>query len=130
MNVRRLADSATAVWNPLDGLESARFPASIPVTPPWPSTCSAEPMRTPPEVWSEAGWDALYFVPYGDTHHYRYAFTSSGEGLSATFTASAFGDLDGDCVYSTFTRTGWIDPEAWGGPMPTMDPPQVFHELE
>jgi hypothetical protein len=117
MATRRMADSAVAAWYHADGEPTdpatARFPPSIRVTPPWPSVCSAEPMHVPSEVWSDAGWDILHFRPQWDDepHRYRYQFDSSGEGPNATFTATAFGDLDGDCVYSTFTRTGWIDPE-------------------
>ncbi len=41
-----------------------------------------------------------------DPHYYVYQFDSNGTGADATFTATAFGDLDKDGVLSTFQRTG------------------------
>jgi hypothetical protein len=44
-----------------------------------------------------------------DPHYYAYQYESSGVQASSVFTAYAFGDLDGDSTYSTFSRVGSID---------------------
>ena len=58
-----------------------------------------------PSAWDNATWAALRFE-ITDPHYYVYSFNSAGELAEATFTISAFGDLDGDGVMSTFQRTG------------------------
>lgn len=42
-------------------------------------------------------------------HFYQYQFTSEGEGDSARFMISAFGDLDGDGHKSRFQMEGYIE---------------------
>ncbi len=60
-----------------------------------------------PAAWTASPtWTELHFDP-GAPHHYAYSYDSSGTGSMAAFTASAFGDLDGDGRYSTFARIGW-----------------------
>ncbi len=58
--------------------------------------CDADP--TP---WQQIGWQELGFQPEGQ-HSYRYRFESAGTGDSASFVASAYGDLDCDGTQSTF----------------------------
>ena len=60
-----------------------------------------------PEIWDNAPkvWAALSFE-MDDQHYFVFAFDSAGEVLDATFTASAYGDLDCDADFSTFKRFG------------------------
>ncbi len=51
-------------------------------------------------------WDALHFS-MADPHYYAYQFDAAGFDNDAQFTASAFGNLDGD-TYSTFVRFGSV----------------------
>lgn len=44
-----------------------------------------------------------------EPHFYQYAFESDGEGDNARFTASAFGDLNGDGRKSRFQMEGYIE---------------------
>lgn len=56
-------------------------------------------------------WVALGFS-MADPHAYHYAVEWSESADSCRFTVQAFGDLDGDGVYSTFTRAWRDDGEA------------------
>lgn len=44
-----------------------------------------------------------------EPHFYQYSFESDGEGDNARFTASAFGDLNGDGRKSRFQMEGYIE---------------------
>lgn len=65
----------------------------------------------PASLWTHPGWQAIELrtmLPH--RFHYRYV----GEEEDApqgrcNFTVQAFGDLDGDGVYSTFERSGMFD---------------------
>jgi prepilin-type N-terminal cleavage/methylation domain-containing protein len=60
-----------------------------------------------PTKYDGATWVALNFnIP--DPHNFRPAYASAGTGTSATFTGSAYGDLDCDLILSTFRRFGSI----------------------
>jgi hypothetical protein len=61
--------------------------------------------------WTTATWSALNFQ-MNDQHYFGYAYTSSGTGATAKFTASAHADLDCDGVLSTFERYGYGDASA------------------
>lgn len=59
--------------------------------------------------WHDSGtWDALKFG-IADPHYFAYQFDSSGIDAASQFTASAFGNLDGDAVFSTFVRFATVD---------------------
>ena len=110
MNVRRLFDSAVMYYDSeyvsQDGsFLPPQFPASILLMPTFvPCGDKEYPLDLD---WQQPTWDALNFA-MTDPHYYSYQFDSSGVGPGATFTASAFGDLDCDGIYSTFTRTGEV----------------------
>lgn len=89
-----------------------RFPVSAPLTPAGKSCCDPaldkdgnKRCDANPKAWDQQAWKDLTFE-LADPHYYQYAFDSSGEGNAATFTASAYGDLDCDGIYSTFQLTG------------------------
>ena len=43
-----------------------------------------------------------------DPQYYAYQYDSAGTQIGSTFTASAFGNLDDDTIYSTFVRVGSV----------------------
>ena len=60
-----------------------------------------------PAKYDGATWVALNFnIP--DPHNFRPTYLSAGTGTGATFTGSAYGDLDCDSILSTFQRYGSI----------------------
>ena len=94
------------------------------VTPPLTLNCNigpggrCVPVRSPSglgfydiDLWGTPMWDGLSFgQEQGHFYHYRYTATNTTTGFgSCQFTASAFGNLDNDAVYSTFERTGGAD---------------------
>lgn len=57
-------------------------------------------------VWKQLGFE----VVTAHAFHYDFKWTNSGTGFgTCQFTAQAFGDLDGDGVWSTFERSGAAD---------------------
>lgn len=66
------------------------------------------PYEPDPWRWESPTWQALAFAPEGP-HYYAYQYDSAGVRIGSTFTASAFGDLDGDGVFSTFVRVGRVE---------------------
>jgi len=72
----------------------------------WLALPSGEPHRYEPAAWSSSEtWVAVPFAPR-EQHHYSYQYDSNGLDDMSTFTATAFGDLDGDGRYSVFGRAG------------------------
>ena len=71
-----------------------------------------------PKVFTDNDvWNGLNFQ-MDDPHYYHYAFKwkNDPEGFgSCTFTVQAFGDLDGDGVYSTFERSGTANKDGVSG---------------
>lgn len=82
-----------------------------------------------PKLWSESNvWSQLGFELL-DPHYFHYNFKwrndASGQG-SCEFTVQAFGDLDGDGVYSTYERVG----SGVGGEVSSLGELQTTDELE
>jgi hypothetical protein len=86
-----------------DGTPINRLPVSAPLTPA--TVPCGEPTPVTAETWSHPTWRALRFDPT-DPVRYSYQFDSYGTHIGATFTISAFGDIDCDGTYSTFQRMG------------------------
>lgn len=65
---------------------------------------------------STTGWPCLKFSIKGP-QYYQYGYTATGTGIGTgdRFDANAFGDLDGDTVIATFTRSGVV-----GGTAPNL----------
>ena len=75
------------------------------------------------EAWQHPTWQALDFAMH-DPHYYSYQFkTETNEGVTS-YTALAYGDLDCDGDYPTFSLYGQvIDGEVQTvGDVVTMDP--------
>lgn len=102
------------------------------ITPPLSVDCSAGPGgRCVPAVggkggagyydlaqWSENDvWNQLNFQQeQGHYFHYNFIWTNEASAYGACqFTAQAFGDLDGDGVFSTFERAGAADENGFNG---------------
>ena len=64
-----------------------------------------------PELWDDSTWSALSFQ-MSDQHFFAYEFDSSGTLSDARMTATAYGDLDCDGVWSTFQKLAFGDPQA------------------
>ncbi len=116
MNLRRLFDASVTAYH--SGTDQ-RFPSAVPLTPDLDAiraSCDDHSSDRAPfaldvssSAWADArGWQALSFAPE-DPHYYAYQYDSSGQGNSAQFTASAFGDLDCDGEFSTFVRFGRVE---------------------
>ena len=111
MNVRRLFDSSVSYYDndhttPNGSIVAAQFPADVIVTPSL--SAIGNEKRDPSQAdWVAASWSSLNFA-VSDPHYYAYQYNSEGTRIGSTFTASAFGNLDGDTVYSTFVRVGSV----------------------
>lgn len=104
--------SATAVAHacPNDG----RDEGNAGITPPLSVDCSkgCDPSSYGMQLWTDnAVWKGLNFQ-LEQRHYFHYDFkwkNTPGEYGTCQFTAQAFGDLDGDRVYSTYERAGAAD---------------------
>jgi prepilin-type N-terminal cleavage/methylation domain-containing protein len=115
-NLRRIFDGAVTSYqdeNVTRGGTGASnvFPGSAPPTPFVNACCTlTDRGQCPPNAiaFVQATWQELHFS-IDDPHYYWYEFKSTGEGISAAFTAVAQGNLDCDDEYSTFERLGYVD---------------------
>ncbi len=114
MNVRRLADSSATYFmmdhTDADGrILPAQFPETAAMSPS--EVPCGEPHTPSQDDWDDGEtwtWVALNFA-MSDPHYYAFEYESSGTRTGATFTATAYGDLDCDGELSTFVRTGHIE---------------------
>lgn len=99
------------------------LPKSAGPTPPLGTCCAGKDQRCPvdPALWATASWKALQF-DVTDPYRYSYAFKSD----KASFTATAYGDLNCDGIYSTFEMKGTIGRDG----KITTDDITKDHELE
>lgn len=112
MNLRKLFDSSVSYFSTefvtaAGTRVTARFPISAASNP---GATDIGNTRTITDFNVETGsltWSSLNFG-MSDPHYYTYQYDSTGTTSTAAFTASAFGNLDGDGVYSTFVRFGTI----------------------
>jgi hypothetical protein len=76
-------------------------------TPPLGACCKGEKGRCAPDpaLWGEPPWSDLDFS-VDDPHYFSYEYKADTDGTS--FTARAYGDLDCDGTYSTFSMTGTV----------------------
>jgi hypothetical protein len=102
--LKRVAASAVA-YASREGVEPG-FPADAPLTP-------AEVPRgvrvsDPEGTWTHPTWRALDFG-FDYPHAFSFAFASTATPQGGAFRATAYGDLDGDGVRSTFEVQGERD---------------------
>jgi type IV pilus assembly protein PilA len=121
MNVRKLFDASATYFasehaTATGAILAAQFPtstAALPAT----SAIGDSKTLTAPSSWDAVPtWVSLQFS-VSDPSYFSYQYDSNGSLTNdSKFTASAFGNLDGDGTYSTFVRTGGIvDMEVKGG---------------
>ncbi|HKA88165.1 MAG TPA: type II secretion system protein [Haliangiales bacterium] len=60
-----------------------------------------------PAAFTAAVWSSLKFS-VDDPHYYWYRYQGAGTANASVFTATAFGNLDCDTVYSTFELVGSV----------------------
>lgn len=115
MNLRRLFDASVSYFQAeharVDGvIVSRQFPVSSPTNPVSPSVCcvhgKCDP-RTYAASWNEPGWSALNFS-VDDPFLFAYQYDAGGFDAAASFTATAFGDLNCDGRTSLFQRVGRV----------------------
>ncbi len=111
--------SASKLSEPIEGLDrlmraavsyaEARpqelsFPPSAPLTPS--AVPRARRETDPPDTWEHLTWKSLQFK-VDHPHAFAFEFRSDVDSTrTARFTVSAYGDLDGDGVLSTFEVRG------------------------
>lgn len=109
MNVRKLYDGSVAYFSSehVDSggdIIAAQFPISAALHP------ATSPGATKVEVndWDTLStFEALQFS-VADPLYFQYQYDSAGTENASVFTASAFGNLDGDSEFSTFVRFGSV----------------------
>jgi prepilin-type N-terminal cleavage/methylation domain-containing protein len=84
--------------------------------------CPGSPARYNGEPWVSLSFN----IP--DPHNFMPSYDSSGIGTDSAFTASAYGDLDCDSIYSTFQRYGAIS--ATTGDVQASGAAFIDHEIE
>jgi type IV pilus assembly protein PilA len=74
--------------------------AKVPAAPP-----KAQKIKVPGTDWNALTWQCLKFS-INEPQFYSYGYTSAGEGVTAAYTATAEGDLDGNGTNSLFSLQG------------------------
>ena len=105
-HLRRIFDGAFTFYYAEDSPPDRRFPVSSGGPHPPLHYGDCRPMSTDDWITIRA-WGELEF-DIDEKHRFHYQFDSSGTGDDAQFTASAFGDIDCDGVYSTWVRFGKV----------------------
>lgn len=82
------------------------LPPPAPLTPA--TVPAGQAQLDPPNTWTAPTWNALEFR-FEEPHYFAYQYDSTGEGVTAAFTARAVGDLDGNGLSSTFERAARAD---------------------
>ncbi|HEU5058863.1 MAG TPA: hypothetical protein VFU21_20155, partial [Kofleriaceae bacterium] len=116
--LRRMYDGARAYWMEQTG--SPRLPApSAGPTPPL-GTCCQQGGKCQPDLalWAGEPWRSLKFS-MDDPHYYSYEYKVAPDGKG--FTVRAYGDLDCDGQYSTFSLYGEVNEANADGPPGTAE---------
>jgi type IV pilus assembly protein PilA len=121
MSVRKLFDGSVAYYltdryGPTGAPIPNQFPGSVGPMPN-PATLGPQKVVTGIELWdAQPSWLALNFA-IEDAHYFAYQYRSDGQNNASTFTAYAFGNLDGDTEFSTFGRLAHVvDASVVGSP--------------
>ncbi len=113
LNLKQVGDGAQAYYQ-ADQYTSAGLPVS---TNQYPTATTNPNPADPPaggkislaaSTWAGSPWKELRFSTTKPVY-FSYDYVGAGTGDSSAFTASAFGDLDGDTVDSTFQLIGTVD---------------------
>lgn len=112
MSVRKLFDGSVAYfltdrYGPTGAPIPNQFPSSVG---PMPNPAALGPQKvvTGVALWdAQPSWMALNFA-FEDAHYFAYQYRSEGQNNASTFTAYAYGNLDGDANFSTFGRLAHV----------------------
>lgn len=109
--LREIHDSSVAYFESEHATDDGaiippQFPSPVIVTPAI-SELGVSRRNPNQDEWEAPSWQALNFG-VSDPHMYSYQYDGIGTRNGSRFTASAFGNLDGDTTYSTFCRLGTI----------------------
>jgi hypothetical protein len=98
-------------------------------TPPLGTCCKGDKGRCAPDpsLWAGPPWTQLLFS-MDDPHYYSYEYKV--DPAARTFTVSAYGDLDCDGTYSTFSMSGKLDGAASDDPLANVAELKSEKELE
>ncbi|MCP4606910.1 MAG: prepilin-type N-terminal cleavage/methylation domain-containing protein [Proteobacteria bacterium] len=115
INIKNIYTGAVVYYDDEHGAASHHLPTNIPRTPVAVSKGTKNVISTGTSLTgftNDDGWKGLNFAP-NDDYYYSYSFASSCANAlcaeAATATITAQGDLDGDAVLSTFSRTATVD---------------------
>jgi len=125
--VKKIYDGARAYYMDRNGRETladtdagAQFPdnAATGAISPVVGTCCASGDKCMPDasLWTDETWVALQFS-VDDPHYYSYQYTTAAS--TSNFYGRAFGDLDCNGTYSTFSMYGEINSDYADGPAGT-----------
>jgi hypothetical protein len=91
-------------------------------------TCCSDGGRCQPRIsyWNEDVWIALQYS-VDDPHYYSYEYKVDNKAKNPNFTVTAYGDLDCDGVYSTFSMYGEVNSIYSDGPAGTA---AIYREKE
>ena len=111
MNIRKMYDGAVAYYvgehaDKNGAIQNRQFPANGPPVPSLARLTQLGGTKYPsqPSEWKQGGWAALDFSVQ-DPQYFSYAYTSNGLLFTdAQSWMTAQGDLNGNGLYSTFTR--------------------------
>lgn len=119
-HLKKMADSAKTYY--MEG--AGNFPETQATTPDLTVPCDDGGKANPvASWWATTTWKALDFA-MDDPHYFAYEF----ESADASFTARAYGDLDCDETYSTFSLVGTAQNERSEGV--SLDKLSVTNETE
>jgi len=92
-------------------LQDKAFPGAGSVTPSG-RCCLNTGAKCPANAanWAGSPWRELHFQ-LADPHYFQWDWQAGGTATGATYTASAYGDLDCDGITSTYKFLGSIDSE-------------------
>ena len=114
------------------GKQATLIAASREVAQAYPPSVGLTPSEVPQgeavndeELWQQPTWLELGFSPR-QPHRFAFEFDSKNGRELSTFRATAFGDLDGDAIYSRFEITG----EFRRGQQPVLFPLEMYREVE
>lgn len=116
VNVDRMYEGVVAYFEQKHvkkGVDSVSSSSCLPAAAKKPATVpkGEEEVGDPTAWYNDATWKGLDFA-MSDNHIYQYQFVTSDDGcavVTATFTAAAHGDIDGDGDTSDFLRQAEIE---------------------
>jgi len=107
-NIERIFQGLSNHYRRAKEKTAYRFPAAGPT--PAHIPCGRKPHVADAKLWHTPGWKGIGFS-INEKFRYQYQVISTGQGSGAKFVIRAHADLDCDGVYSTYERTGTIDPK-------------------